>query len=148
MGARLYQTPQDCEQEGTQRDKEIGRGEGLLGGNKEKGKSKMKKKATPRKRKGDWGIFGIRREKVGDIKRQQTLQTLKQKRHEEKLEKKAQLIKKQAEYYEAKARRKKAKKAASWLRPSVPTRRIKTRRIKTGRNQGRKLSRKSRIGLI
>jgi hypothetical protein len=104
----------------------------------------MKKKATPRKRKGDWGIFGIRREKVGDIKKKRTKQTLKQKSHVKKLERRKELYSKQAEVYEAKARRKQAKTRAAKEWPSLPVFKVKVKK----RKQGRKLSRKRRIGLI
>jgi len=90
-------------------------------------------------------------EPVKKLRRKETLETLKRRKREEaeerkmaKLKQKTQLMSTKAGYYEAKARKKKVKREASFQWPVLQTKRVKVRKKK----QGRKLSRKGRIRLI
>lgn len=96
-------------------------------------------------------IFGVKREKVKDIRRKRTLETLKERKQEaeakrkrEALGRKAEKAKAEASYYKAKAERKRAKREAGFQWPILPTAKVKIRKKK----QGKKLSSKRRIGLI
>ncbi len=85
------------------------------------------------------GIFGIKREKVKDIRRERARETLKLRKEERELKQKTERVKADTAYYQAKAARKKAKRASSFKWPAIRVRKKK---------QGRKLSRKGRIRLI
>lgn len=96
-------------------------------------------------------IFGIKRENVQELRRKRTLETLKQRKKEAEQKRKlaAEKAKEQrfsaeGAVYEAKARRKKAKREASFQWPILPTKKIKIKKKK----QGKKLRSKSRIRLI
>ena len=97
-----------------------------------------------RKKAGNWGIFGIRREKVKDIRRKETLETLKRRKKEKQLAQKTEMAKAETSYYKAKAERKRAKKEAGFQFPVISTPSVKVRK----KRQGRKLSSKSRIKLV
>lgn len=107
-------------------------------------------KRKPRTRKGNWGVFGIRREKVPDIRRKRTLETLKARKEEREAEKRVAELKRkttetqaEAGYYEAKKRKKKAKQSSSpWPMVTVKTPKLKKKR------QGKRLSSRSRIKLV
>lgn len=90
------------------------------------------------------GIFGISRGRVKELRRQETLETLKRKKKEKELKEKTEKAKAEASYYKAQAERKKAKASASKRWPALPTPRVKIRK----KRQGKPLSRKKRIGLI
>lgn len=96
-------------------------------------------------------IFGIKREEVKDIRRKRTLETLKERKREEAEKKrlaemraKKEKILTQGSLYEARARKKQAKRSAGFQWPILSTKKVKIRKKK----QGRKLSSKRRIGLI
>ncbi len=89
-------------------------------------------------------IFGISREKVGDIKRKRTKESLKRKKGERELKEKTEKAKAEASYYKARAERKEAKERAAHRLPALPTFRVKVKK----KRQGKPLSRKKRIGLI
>jgi len=131
----------------------------------------MKKQRT---KAGAWGlpweskIFGVKRSKVrppksdpgklGEWKRKQTLEALKRHKKErqeeqrrqneqkrlEMIERKRTMLQAESSYYEAKARKKRAKKSASFQFPRISAPQIKVKKKK----QGRKLNGKRRIGLL
>ena len=96
-------------------------------------------------------IYGVRRTKVKDIRAQETRELLQRRKKDEErrhkvevAESKRRLVEAERDYYQAKAEKKEAKKRASFQWPQVSTPRVKVRKKK----QGRKLSSRSRIGLI
>ena len=96
-------------------------------------------------------IFGIKREEVKDIRRKRTLKTLKERQREEKekrkleeIERKRRRLAAEGSLYEAKAKKKKAKRTSGFQWPILSTPKIKIRK----KRQGRKLSQKKRIRLI
>lgn len=96
-------------------------------------------------------IFGVKRENVQEMRRKQTLQTLKERKREakeqkrlEEMERRKKKLLAEGSLYEAKARRKTAKKKASFQWPGVKMPKVQLRK----KRQGRRLSKRRRIGLI
>lgn len=119
----------------------------------------VRKNASHRKKKGVWGIFGGKPKVFYGSKKElaeerlERMRDAKEQRHKEEqekkklaeLERKRQRIGAEASLYEAKAKKKKAQRASGFQWPILPTKKkVKVRKKK----QGRKLSKKRRIGLI
>lgn len=96
-------------------------------------------------------IFGIKRKDVPKLRAKRAKETLQERRAEAQAKRKqAEMKRKQDKLlaegavYEAKARKKQAKREAGFQWPILPTKKVKIRKKK----QGKKLSSKSRIKLI